>query len=132
MNTAVKATLPLSKREREVLLWVSEGKTAGEIAAILNVSPRTVHKHLENIYSKLGVEMSIAATPARGDCSTAGTMVRAVSSDSLRGGAALHALSIAAIATLNTTCLLNFMTLTSSMHSDDIAQRCVGVARSVS
>ena len=61
MNTAVRATLPLSKREREVLLWVSEGKTAGEIAAILDVSPRTVHKHLENIYSKLGVANRVAA-----------------------------------------------------------------------
>jgi hypothetical protein len=59
-------------------------------------------------------------------------MVRAVSSDSLREGAALHALSIAAIATLKTTRLLNFMTLTSAMDSDDIAQRCGGALRSVS
>src|SRR5678815_516679 len=73
--------------------------------------------------------MSVAATPARGEFSTAGTAVRAVSSDSLRGGALLHAASIAAIATLKTTRLLGFITLTSSMHSDDVAQRCVGVLR---
>jgi molybdenum cofactor biosynthesis enzyme len=56
------------------------------------------------------LEMSVAATPARGDFSTSGTMVRAVSSDSLRGGAVLHAASTAAIATLKITCLLDFMT----------------------
>ena len=61
LDAALRTNLPLSKREREVLLWVSEGKTAREIAAILDVSPRTVHKHLENLYSKLGVANRVAA-----------------------------------------------------------------------
>jgi DNA-binding CsgD family transcriptional regulator len=61
LGAALRTNLPLSKREREVLLWVSEGKTARDIAAILDVSPRTVHKHLENIYGKLGVANRVAA-----------------------------------------------------------------------
>ena len=61
LDDALRTNLPLSKREREVLLWVSEGKTARDIAAILDVSPRTVHKHLENIYGKLGVANRVAA-----------------------------------------------------------------------
>ena len=61
LDDALRTNLPLSNREREVLLWVSEGKTARDIAAILDVSPRTVHKHLENIYGKLGVANRVAA-----------------------------------------------------------------------
>ncbi len=41
--------------------WLSRGKTDAEIAALLGVSPRTVHKHLEHIYVKLGVETRTAA-----------------------------------------------------------------------
>lgn len=47
---------PLTEREAEVLLWVGNGKTNREIAIILSLSPRTVNKHLEQIYKKLGVE----------------------------------------------------------------------------
>jgi hypothetical protein len=53
--------------------------------------------------------MSVAATPARADLSTSGIMVRAFSSDSLLGGAALQALKIAATARLTTTGLLDFI-----------------------
>lgn len=52
----------LTKREIEVLEWVSRGKTNLEIGIILDLSPRTVQKHLEHIYSKLGVETRTAAT----------------------------------------------------------------------
>lgn len=56
-----RAPLPLSAREREVLRWVAAGKTDRDIAAILAISPRTVHKHLQRIYDKLGVETRTAA-----------------------------------------------------------------------
>ncbi len=51
----------LTVREREVLQWVAAGKTNAQIADILSASPRTVGKHLENIYAKLGVETRTAA-----------------------------------------------------------------------
>lgn len=51
----------LTGREAEVLAWVSYGKTSAEIAAILDISPRTVHKFLEKIYCKLGVENRVGA-----------------------------------------------------------------------
>ena len=52
---------PLTAREREVLEWVAAGKTSRDIAAILGASPRTIDKHLERIYEKLGVETRTAA-----------------------------------------------------------------------
>lgn len=52
----------LTEREVEVLRWVSCGKTNKDIADILQLSPRTVNKHLEHIYIKLGVETRTAAT----------------------------------------------------------------------
>lgn len=55
------ALLPLTRREREVLAWVAAGKTNQEIATILAASPRTVQKHLEHIFTKLGVETRTAA-----------------------------------------------------------------------
>ena len=51
----------LTAREGEVMHWLSRGKTDAEIAALLSISPRTVHKHLEHIYVKLGVETRTAA-----------------------------------------------------------------------
>jgi DNA-binding NarL/FixJ family response regulator len=51
----------LTTREREVLSWLSKGKTNRDIAQILGLSPRTVDKHLEQIYAKLGVENRTAA-----------------------------------------------------------------------
>jgi DNA-binding CsgD family transcriptional regulator len=51
----------LTPRESEVMEWVSRGKTNWEIALILNISARTVQKHLEHIFQKLGVETRTAA-----------------------------------------------------------------------
>ena len=51
----------LTRREGEVMHWLSYGKTDAEIAVLLAISPRTVHKHLEHIYVKLGVETRTAA-----------------------------------------------------------------------
>ena len=53
--------LPLTRREREVLALVVAGKTNGEIATILGISARTVQKHLEHVFDKLGVETRTAA-----------------------------------------------------------------------
>jgi DNA-binding response OmpR family regulator/DNA-binding CsgD family transcriptional regulator len=51
----------LTHREGEVLSWVAKGKTNRDIADILGMSPRTVNKHLEHIFHKLGVETRSAA-----------------------------------------------------------------------
>jgi DNA-binding response OmpR family regulator/DNA-binding CsgD family transcriptional regulator len=53
--------LGLTSREGEVLSWLSKGKSNRDIAQILGLSPRTVDKHLEQIYAKLGVENRTAA-----------------------------------------------------------------------
>ena len=59
--TEFSSELGLTTREGEVLSWLSKGKTNRDIAQILGLSPRTVDKHLEQIYSKLGVENRTAA-----------------------------------------------------------------------
>ena len=57
----LKNNLPVTKRESEVLYWASYGKTSWEISQILDMSPRTVNKHLEQIYKKLGVDNRTSA-----------------------------------------------------------------------
>ena len=59
--SSFSSELGLTTREGEVLSWLSKGKTNRDIAQILGLSPRTVDKHLEQIYSKLGVENRTAA-----------------------------------------------------------------------
>ena len=51
----------LSPRQRTVLQWVAAGKSNAEVAEILSISPRTVHKHLEHVFTLLGVENRTAA-----------------------------------------------------------------------
>lgn len=51
----------ITRREAEVLYWVALGKTNRDIGEILELSPRTVNKHLEHIFSKLSVETRTAA-----------------------------------------------------------------------
>lgn len=51
----------LTLREAEVLLWISYGKPNRVISEILSISPRTVNKHLEQVFEKLGVETRAAA-----------------------------------------------------------------------
>jgi DNA-binding CsgD family transcriptional regulator len=53
--------LGLTARESEVLCWVAQGKTNREVGLILGASARTVQKHLEHIFEKLGVESRTAA-----------------------------------------------------------------------
>ena len=57
-------TEPLSPRELDVLRLCAEGRTNDEIAAALTLSPRTVERHLSNVYLKLGVSGSAARTAA--------------------------------------------------------------------
>jgi DNA-binding NarL/FixJ family response regulator len=57
----LRQRLGLTARESEVLLWLAHGKANRDIAAILDLSPRTVDKHLEQIYGKLGVENRTSA-----------------------------------------------------------------------
>lgn len=53
--------LKLTFREAEILMWIARGKTNKEIGIILATSPRTVNKHLEHIFEKLGVSTRSAA-----------------------------------------------------------------------
>jgi len=52
----------LTSREAEVLVWISRGKQNREISEILEISPRTVNKHLEQVFEKMGVENRASAT----------------------------------------------------------------------
>lgn len=63
----LQRALSISARESEVLLWVSRGKSNREIGEILTISPRTVDKHIAQIFSKLGVanRASAAARAAK-------------------------------------------------------------------
>jgi DNA-binding CsgD family transcriptional regulator len=56
-----EAVTILTRRQREIMDWIAEGKTSAEAAIILGISPRTVEKHLEAVFQRLGVENRIAA-----------------------------------------------------------------------
>jgi len=60
-HDTLQQMLNLTVREAEVLLWISRGKSNRDIAQILDISPRTINKHLERIFDKLGVENRAAA-----------------------------------------------------------------------
>jgi DNA-binding NarL/FixJ family response regulator len=57
----LKERFGLTNREAEVLGWIARGKSNRDIGEILGLSPRTVNKHLEQIYVKLGVENRASA-----------------------------------------------------------------------
>ena len=57
----LRKRLNLTSRESQVLHWIAKGKTNREIAQILEMSPRTVNKHLEQIFPKLSVDNRTAA-----------------------------------------------------------------------
>ena len=59
----------LTRREHEILVLVADGKTNPQIAGRLSVSPRTVQKHLEHVYDKLGVRTRTAAAMKLGQAS---------------------------------------------------------------
>jgi CheY-like chemotaxis protein/DNA-binding CsgD family transcriptional regulator len=57
----IALSFKLTPKEAEVLYWVVKGKTNRDIGDIVGSSPMTVKKHLEHIFSKLGVETRTAA-----------------------------------------------------------------------
>jgi DNA-binding response OmpR family regulator len=57
----LRSRFALTNREAEVLVWIAKGKSNRDIGDILGLSPRTVNKHLEQIYVKLGVENRASA-----------------------------------------------------------------------
>jgi len=60
-NRESSALSTLTRREREILHWIAEGKRDSEIAAILNLSVRTVEQHVRTCLRKLNVETRTAA-----------------------------------------------------------------------
>ncbi|MEO1113201.1 MAG: response regulator transcription factor [Pseudomonadota bacterium] len=58
---ALQDRFELTQREAEVLIWIAKGKSNKDIGEILGLSPRTVNKHLEQIFVKLGVENRASA-----------------------------------------------------------------------
>jgi len=60
-DEALRRAFGLTLRESEVLLWIAKGKSNRDIGEILGLSARTVNKHLEQIYVKLGVENRASA-----------------------------------------------------------------------
>jgi DNA-binding response OmpR family regulator/DNA-binding CsgD family transcriptional regulator len=60
-SDTLRVKLKLTFREAEILMWIARGKTNKEIGLILTTSPRTVNKHLEHIFEKLGVTTRAAA-----------------------------------------------------------------------
>ena len=68
-SVAALASLKLTPREAEVLLWISEGKSNQDIGVILGASTGTICKHVEHIFSKLNVEnRTTAAVTALEKC----------------------------------------------------------------
>lgn len=65
----------LTRREEDVLAWLTQGKSNAEIAAVLQIELATVKKHLQNIFVKLGVHSRMAA---------AGFVMRATENRELR------------------------------------------------
>jgi DNA-binding NarL/FixJ family response regulator len=63
-QASLQRSFSLTSREAEVLLWLSRGKANRDIGEILSISPRTVNKHLEQVFVKLGVENRAAAAAA--------------------------------------------------------------------
>ena len=57
----LRKEFPVTPRESEVFLWLARGKTNREIAQILDMSPRTVNKHLEQLFKKLDVDNRTSA-----------------------------------------------------------------------
>lgn len=58
---AASRTTPITSRENEILHWIGEGKNNREISILLGISPRTVEKHCERLFEKLGVENRLSA-----------------------------------------------------------------------
>jgi DNA-binding NarL/FixJ family response regulator len=53
---------PLSPRELEVVKLLAEGNTTDEVAEILVISAKTVNRHRENVFEKLGMHNRVELT----------------------------------------------------------------------
>lgn len=67
-TTVLRNHFGLTVRESDVYLWLTRGKTNREIAQILDMSPRTVNKHLEPLFRKLGVDNRTSAATMAIQC----------------------------------------------------------------
>jgi DNA-binding CsgD family transcriptional regulator len=67
--------LGLTPREADVLFWMTEGKRNSEIAIILGSSERTVDKHREHLFAKLGVDNRTSAVAMAWDAMRPGVAV---------------------------------------------------------
>ncbi len=67
-TTVLRNHFGLTVRESDVYLWLTKGKTNREIAQILDMSPRTVNKHLEPLFRKLGVDNRTSAATMAMEC----------------------------------------------------------------
>jgi DNA-binding CsgD family transcriptional regulator len=61
-DAVLRQAFGLTSREAEVLLWIARGKSNRDVSDILGISPRTVNKHLEQVFIKLGVNNRASAT----------------------------------------------------------------------
>ncbi|MCR2792124.1 LuxR C-terminal-related transcriptional regulator [Microbacterium sp. zg.Y625] len=61
VHPAIPSAGSLTRREREVIVLAARGLTNREVAGMLNIAPRTVDKHLENAYRRLGVSNRVEA-----------------------------------------------------------------------
>ena len=68
VTEVLKQNFLVTGREADVLVWIANGKTNREIGQILEMSPRTVNKHLEQIFRKLGVENRTSAAAVTLKC----------------------------------------------------------------
>ena len=71
-DEVLRQNFALTVREGQVLLWIAKGKSNRDIGEILGLSARTVNKHLEQIYVKLGVENRASRRRQGGECVAAG------------------------------------------------------------
>jgi DNA-binding NarL/FixJ family response regulator len=67
-KTVLKDYFGLTARESDVYLWLTRGKANREIAQILDMSPRTVNKHLEQLFRKLDVDNRTSAATMAVKC----------------------------------------------------------------
>ena len=68
VTEVLKQQFSVTGREADVLVWIANGKTNREIGQILDMSPRTVNKHLEQIFRKLCVENRTSAAAVTLKC----------------------------------------------------------------
>ncbi|WP_137820961.1 autoinducer binding domain-containing protein [Pseudomonas sp. D(2018)] len=60
-DTGAECFVHLSQREKEVLKWTADGKTAADVSIILNISERTVNFHIQSCLQKLDCQSKISA-----------------------------------------------------------------------